>query len=117
MTKIANAKLLITVVAAGAMQLSSMSATAAEDAVAAQKLARVDRCLRCHAVGKKKEGPSYQSIAYKYKGNAEAADILYKHLTSNEMVKLSDGHSENHKVAKAKTDDEVKNLITWILMQ
>lgn len=94
-----------------------MPAMASVDAVAAKKLARADSCLRCNAIGKKKEGPSYQSIAYKYKGNAEAVDVLFKHLTSGEMVKLSDGHSENHKVAKAKNDDEVKNLIGWILTQ
>ena len=97
-----------------------MSATAVAadfDAVAAKKLARADSCLRCHAVGKKKEGPSYQAVAYKYKGQADAADKLYVHLTSGEKVKLSDGHEENHKVAKAKDEAEVRNLIAWILAQ
>lgn len=117
MTQLVNAKTLITIVATGAMQLFSMSAMAAVDSVAAIKLARADSCLRCHAVGKKKEGPSYQAVAYKYKDNADAPSILYKHITSNELVKLSDGHSENHKVAKAKSDDEVRNLVAWILMQ
>ena len=87
------------------------------DAVAAKKLARADSCLRCHAVAKKKEGPSYQSVAYKYKGQADAGDKLYHHLTSGEKVKLTDGHEENHKIAKAKNDDEVRNLIAWILAQ
>src|SRR5450631_2293520 len=63
------------------------------DAVAAKKLARTDHCLRCHAVDRKKEGPSYQTIAYKYKGQSDAQDKLVKHITSGEdRVKLSDGH-------------------------
>lgn len=117
MIQISPVKMWMITAAAGGVLLFSMPALATVDAVAAKKLARADSCLRCHAVAKKKEGPSYQTIAYKYKGNAEAGDILLKHLTSGEMVKLSDGHSENHKVAKAKTDDEVKNLIAWILLQ
>lgn len=117
MAQISTVKMWTVSALAGGVLLFSMPALAVVDAVAAKKLARADSCLRCHAVEKKKEGPSYQSIAYKYKGNPEAGATIFKHLTSGEMVKLSDGHSENHKVAKAKTDDEVKNLIAWILMQ
>src|SRR5664279_3986348 len=51
------------------------------DAVAAKSLARKESCLRCHAVGKKKEGPSYQSVAYKYKGQDGALEKLVGHIT------------------------------------
>jgi cytochrome c len=88
------------------------------DAVAAKKLARKEHCLRCHAVDRKKEGPSYQAVAYKYKGKADAADILVKHITSGEdRVKLSDGHMEDHKVTRTKDQDQIKNLVEWILSQ
>ena len=88
------------------------------DAVAAKKLARIDHCLRCHAVDRKKEGPSYQAIAYKYKGQADAPDKLVKHITSGEdRVKLSDGHIETHKFDKTTDKDEIKNLVNWILAQ
>ena len=117
MSKITSSKFFITVISAGVLQLFSVSATAGVDATAAKNLARANSCLRCHAIGKKKEGPSYQSIAYKYEGNVDAPDILFKHLTSNGMIKSSDGHSEHHKIAKAKSDDEIKNLIAWILAQ
>ena len=104
--------------AATAALFLSVPAQAADiDAVAAKKLARADHCLRCHAVEKKKEGPSYHAVAYKYKGQADAADKLFTHLTSGEKVKLTDGHEENHKVAKAKDDAQIKNLIAWILAQ
>ncbi|HEX8988000.1 MAG TPA: c-type cytochrome [Rhodocyclaceae bacterium] len=104
----------VVAIAAGAF---SASAFADVDAAAAKKLARKDHCLRCHAVAKKKEGPSYQAVAYKYKGQPDAAEKLYQHLTSGEKVKLSDGHEENHKIAKAKDDAEIRNLIAWILAQ
>jgi cytochrome c len=92
--------------------------TAKVDAVAAKKLARNDHCLRCHAVDRKKEGPSFQSIAYKYRGQDEAMDKLVKHITSGEdRVKLSDGHMETHKFDKTTDVDKIKNLVSWILAQ
>jgi cytochrome c len=104
-------------VIASASLLSFSASAFAVDAVAAKELARKDHCLRCHAIEKRKEGPSYHAIAYKYKGQADALDKLFTHLTSGQKVKLSDGHEEDHKVAKAKNDDEIKNLISWILTQ
>lgn len=93
-------------------------ATVKVDAVAAKKLARKDHCLRCHAIGKKKEGPSYQAIAYKYKDQADAQDKLVKHITSGEdRVKLSDGHMETHKFDKTTSADQINNLVSWILAQ
>ena len=88
------------------------------DAVAAKSLARADHCLRCHAVGKKKEGPSFQTIAYKYKDQPEAADKLVKHITSgDDRVKLSDGHMETHKFDKTTDMSKINNLVSWILAQ
>lgn len=113
----ANKRILTGALAATVALLSSAPAFAQVDAVAAKKLARKDHCLRCHHVEKKKEGPSYHAIAYKYKGQADAQDKLVKHITSGEKVKMSDGHEENHKITKAKDDAAVKNLIGWILAQ
>jgi cytochrome c len=110
-------KRMITGVAPAAAALLFSFPAVAVDAVAAKELARKDHCLRCHAVEKRKEGPSYHAIAYKYKGQVDAPNKLFMHLTLGEKVKLSDGHEEDHKVAKAKDDDEIKNLIAWILQQ
>lgn len=108
----------------GVMALSFSATVLAEDAaakvdaVAAKKLARQTSCLRCHHVSKKKEGPSYQSIAYKYKGKVDAADMLVKHITVGEdRVKLTDGHEELHKFTKSADQEQVKNLVNWILAQ
>jgi len=104
-------------VLAATIGLSFSAAAVATDAVAAKKLARKESCLRCHAVNKKKEGPAYESIAYKYKGQTDALDKLINHITSGEKVKLSDGHEEDHKIAKTKDPEQIKNLIGWILSQ
>jgi cytochrome c len=88
------------------------------DAEAAIKLARTDHCLRCHSVDKKKEGPTYHAIAYKYQGQPDAFDKLVRHITSGEdVVKLTDGHKELHKFDKSTDIDQIKNLIRWILAQ
>lgn len=120
----ARTKILASVIAGAITLAFSVSVYADEmapvkvDAVAAKKLARKDHCLRCHAIGRKKEGPSYQSIAYKYKGQADAQDKLVKHITSGEdRVKLSDGHMETHKFDKTTSMDQINNLVSWILAQ
>ncbi len=103
---------------AGVTALSLSASTFAFDAEAAKATARKNSCLRCHSVDKEKEGPSYHAIAYKYKGQTDAADKLLRHITSGEdRVKLSDGHMEDHKVAKNADPEHIRNLIEWILAQ
>lgn len=120
----ARNKILASVIAGATVLFFSVSALAEDavavkvDAVAAKKLARKEHCLRCHAVAKKKEGPSYQAIAYKYKDQPDAQEKLVKHITSGEeMVKLSDGHKELHKFDKSRDPDQINNLVRWILAQ
>ena len=119
-----HTRILAGIIAGAFVLLVSASAFAEDaaalkaDAVAAKKLARKDHCLRCHAIGKKKEGPSYQAIAYKYKGQPDAQDKLVKHITSGEdRVKLSDGHMETHKFDKTTNIDQINNMVRWILAQ
>jgi len=122
--RMANSKYLTGVIAGALVLLFSTSAFAEDaaavkiDAEAAKKLARADHCLRCHSVDKKKEGPTYHAIAYKYRNQPEAFDKLVKHITSGEdRVKLSDGHEETHKFDKSTDIDQIKNLVRWILAQ
>ena len=108
----------VTVLFFSAAALADEAAAVKVDAVAAKNLARKDHCLRCHAIGRKKEGPSYQAIAYKYKGQADAQEKLVRHITTGEdFVKLSDGHKEQHKFDKARDQEQIENLVRWILAQ
>ena len=104
----------IAVATAGAAFLVS-SPVQANDAVAADKLARQEGCLRCHGIDRGKDGPSYKDIAKKYKGKADAEARLVKHLSSGEKVKFEDGHEEEHKIPKTKDPEQLKNLMQWIL--
>jgi cytochrome c len=99
--------------------VAAFSAAAAEgvDADAAIKIARSEHCLRCHGVTKKKEGPPYKVIAAFYKSNPDAEQVIYEHITTGAMVKLTDGHKESHKAVLDKSPEQIKNLVRWILAQ
>jgi cytochrome c len=100
---------------------SLLSASAmAVDVDAAKALAKQNNCLKCHGIDKDKDGPSYKSVAEKYKGKAGAEDKLIKHITSGEKAKFPDGHEEEHKIVKtspANDAGQIKNLIQWVLSQ
>jgi cytochrome c len=92
----------------------------AVDADAALALARQNNCLKCHAIDKDKDGPSYKKVAEKYKGKSDAEAKLINHLTSGEKAKFPDGHEEEHKIVKTsppKDMAQIKNLVQWILSQ
>jgi cytochrome c len=95
--------------------LLSPSQAFSADAVAAQALAKQNKCFNCHSVDKKKEGPAWKDVAAKYKGNKDAEAKLYTHLTTGAKVKFDDGHTEDHPVVKSKSPDDVKNLVSWLL--
>lgn len=107
--------LVITSVALAALSGLSANVMAADiDADAAQALAKKSNCLKCHAVDKKKDGPSFKETAGKYKGKADAEEKLFKHLTTSPKVKI-DGKEEEHQSVKSKNDADISNLVRWIL--
>ena len=71
-------------------------------------------CFKCHAIDKKKDGPSFRETAAKYKGKADAEEKLYVHLTTNPKVKV-DGKEESHDSLKTKDDAQIREVIKWIL--
>ena len=101
-------------VAGAALGLGIGGAHAAVDAGAAEALMKKSGCFKCHSVSAKKDGPSYKSIAAKYKGKADAQAALYKHLTTQPTVKV-DGNEEKHTALKTTNDAEIKNVIEFIL--
>ena len=87
---------------------------AAVDEEAAQALLKKSDCLKCHAVDKKKDGPSFKEIAKKYKDKADAEDKLVKHVTLKPMIEI-DGKKEEHKAINSSDPAAVKNVVQWIL--
>jgi cytochrome c len=85
------------------------------DVKAAESLARQSRCLKCHAVDAKKQGPAWKSVAAKYMGSEGAEERLYQHVTTGRKAKFDDGHEESHPIVKTGDPDRINNLVNWIL--
>lgn len=81
-------------------------------AAANKELAQKSGCLACHAVDKKVVGPSYQEIAAKYKGKADAPAMLAKKV--KEGGKGAWGEVPMPPNANVK-DDDIKTLVAWIM--
>ena len=88
-------------VALTTMALAATGTAIAQDQAA---LAKSSGCLNCHDVDAKKMGPSFKSVAAKYKGKADAEAMLVT------KVSTAKGHPE----VKAKPDD-VTTLVKWVL--
>ena len=95
--------------------LAFAAGAGAADEAAARGLARQSNCFKCHAIDKKKDGPAWKDVAAKMKGTKDAEAKLYTHLTTGPKVKFEDGHEEDHPIIKAKSPDDTKNLVGWIL--
>jgi len=109
-------KTLIRTVALPAFLAMSALALAqpAVDEGAAEKLMKKSGCNKCHSLSAKKEGPPYKETAKKYKGKANAEDELFKHLTTTPTVEV-DGKKEKHDSPKTKKEDEIRNIVRYIL--
>ena len=87
---------------------------AAVDADAAAASAKKSGCMKCHATDKDKAGPSFKSVAAKWKGKADAEAKLTDSVTKSPKIT---GTDEAHKALDTKDANEVKNVVGWILSQ
>ena len=101
--------------AAAAISLALSANALAFDADAAQTLARQNKCFTCHAIDKNKAATSWKELASRLKGDKDAQAKLVKHLTTGPKVKALDGLEMEHPVIKTKDQDQIKNLVDWIL--
>jgi Cytochrome c551/c552 len=116
MTNISRSALASIVTGVAILALAPTSRAADMDA--AKTLARTNNCFKCHAISRDKDGPAWNKVAAKYKGNPGAEAKLIHHLTSGEMVKLADGSQVHHKIVEtdpANDTAQIKNLVDWIL--
>jgi cytochrome c len=97
-----------------ALLLGAAMPSFAVDEDAATALAKKSNCLKCHAVDKKKDGPSFKETAAKYKKEGDGEKKLYTHLTTHPKIKV-DGVEEEHTSPKTTDEAEIKNLIAYIL--
>lgn len=92
---------------------SHAGAAAAMDAAAAKALAKESGCLRCHSETKTKVGPSYHTVAGKFKGAAGEKKIM-EFITTGPKIKMMGSEAE-HPAIKTQDKKELKNLVDWIL--
>ena len=88
-------------VLAAAAALSFPFVAQAQDAKAGEGVIKSSGCLKCHSVSADKDGPSYKSVAAKYKGQKDAQAKLEKFVS---------GH---HGGPKPK--DKAKDAVAYIL--
>ena len=94
--------------------LSAPASAADFDAGKAEDTLERNKCLKCHSIDKKKEGPPYKEVAKKYRTKGDGEKKIRTHLTTAPLVEI-DGIEEEHKVIKVKNEAELTNLIRWIL--
>lgn len=75
-----------------------------------EDLAAAQKCSKCHTATTTKKGPSWASVAEKYKGKADAPGKLYTYLSTG--GKMADG-DEHKKVEAAEAD--IKALVAVVL--
>ena len=93
---------------AAAIATVAISGTAV--AASAEDIIATEKCTKCHTATTTKKGPSYASVAAKYKGKADAATVLFKGLKAGGKM----GDEEEHKKIAA-SDDEIKAVVAFVL--
>ncbi|RZF31217.1 c-type cytochrome [Paraburkholderia sp. UYCP14C] len=88
------------------------SVACAAEAPRGQQVAAANACMGCHAVDRKLVGPSFQQIAAKYKGDAQAPAKLAR--------KVKDGGSGVWGMIpmpahQSMNDADIRAVVDWVL--
>jgi len=99
------------------MRIKYLSALAlalliAPTAQASEELAKKYNCLACHQTDKKLVGPSYQEVATKYKGQADAPDKLAAKVKAGGVGVWGQVPMPPNPTVP---DADLKALVTWVL--
>lgn len=100
--------------ALGAMLTCPAAARAAVDEADAKALMKASKCLTCHSVDKKKDGPAYMEVAKEYRDDPEAQQKIVDWLSSEHEIEI-DGEPDTHPQAKTKDATRIGNLAAWLL--
>ncbi len=89
-----------------------VSTAYAADVPSGQRVAGANACMGCHAVDRKLVGPSFQQIAAKYKGDAQAPAKLAR--------KVKDGGSGVWGMIpmpahQSMSDADIHAVVDWVL--
>jgi cytochrome c len=93
---------------------ASPAASAAVDDADARALLKASKCLTCHSIDKKKDGPAYKDVARELRGDPEAQQKVVDWISSEHDIEI-DGEPETHPAAKTKDKLRIGNLAAWVL--
>jgi cytochrome c len=102
-------------IGAAVLMGAAVSGYAAEQAVSsanAMAIARGNACMGCHAVDRKLVGPSFQQVAEKYKGDAQAPAKLALKVKKGGAGVWGSIPMPSH---PAMSDADVKTVVAWVL--
>jgi cytochrome c len=71
-------------------------------------------CAACHHVEQKRMGPSYKDVAAKYKGQADAAEVLFKKVREGGAGVWGSVPMMAHPPERV-SDEELTTIVSWIL--
>ncbi|HEX3380698.1 MAG TPA: c-type cytochrome [Paraburkholderia sp.] len=96
----------------GALAGTMTSVAHAAEAPRGQQIAAANACMGCHALDRKLVGPSFQQIAAKYKGDAQASARLAR--------KVKDGGSGVWGMIpmpahQSMSDADIRAVVDWAL--
>jgi cytochrome c len=95
-----------------AVSLIVAAGLVATPAMANLELAKKSNCLACHMVDKKLVGPSYQDVAKKYKGQADAEAKLVAKVKAGGVGVWGNIPMPPNTAVK---EDDIKTLVKWVL--
>ena len=90
--------------------LATLAFAGAAFAGPAEDIIAKEKCNKCHTEKTTKKGPSYASIAAKYKGNADAANKIFMELKKGGKI----GDEDDHKKVEA-SDADLKAIVALVL--
>lgn len=93
---------------------TQVSTVAAGPAIDVQALLNTNACLSCHAIAQKIVGPSYQDVAAKYKGDAQALAKLEASIKNGSVGKWGQAPMPPF---PALSDVQIKALAEFVLKQ
>jgi cytochrome c len=90
------------------------SHAAAQSEKEIQDLLKASGCMTCHATAEKVVGPSFQAIAAKYAGQADAVDALSQSVRNGSRGKWGRVPMPSHASLSA---PDLQTLSAWVLSQ
>ncbi|PQV45166.1 c-type cytochrome [Paraburkholderia sp. BL21I4N1] len=89
-----------------------VSSAHAADAPRGQSIANANACMGCHAVDRKLVGPSFQQIAAKYKGDAQAPAKLASKVKNGGSGVWGMIPMPAH---QSMSDADIRTVVDWVL--